>query len=85
METLKFEGSESYISGEIDKLEGGNTFLIFEKPFSNYILELDVLLVGRKGNSGIQYRFKRSERGSNKWVFKGYQANFGNGCWGKLY
>nr|MBR9811320.1 DUF1080 domain-containing protein [bacterium] len=76
---------DDYISGEIDKLEGGNTFLIFEKPFSNYILELDVLLVGRKGNSGIQYRSKRSERGSNKWVVKGYQADFANGCWGKLY
>jgi hypothetical protein len=76
---------DGYISGEIDKLESGNTFLIFEKPFSNYILELDVLLVGRKGNSGIQYRSKHSERGSNKWVVKGYQADFANGCWGKLY
>ena len=76
---------DGYISGEIDKLESGNTFLIFEKPFSNYILELEVLLVGRKGNSGIQYRSKHSERGSNKWVVKGYQADFANGCWGKLY
>ena len=76
---------DGYISGEIEKLEGGNTFLIFNKPFSNYVLELDCLLVGRKGNSGIQYRSKHSERGANKWVVKGYQADFANGCWGKLY
>ena len=76
---------DGYISGEIDKLVGGTSFLIFKKPFSNYILELEVLLVGRKGNSGIQYRSKHSERGANKWVVKGYQADFANGCWGKLY
>lgn len=76
---------DGYISGELDKLAGGNTFLIFKKPFSNYVLELEVLLVGRKGNSGIQYRSKYSERGANKWVVKGYQADFANGCWGKLY
>lgn len=76
---------DGYISGEIDKLKGGNTFLIFKKPFSNYVLEVDVILVGRKGNSGIQYRSEQSERGANKWVVKGYQADFANGCWGKLY
>ena len=76
---------DGYISGELDKLAGGNTFLIFKKPFSNYVLELEVLLVGRKGNSGIQYRSKHFERGANKWVVNGYQADFANGCWGKLY
>ena len=76
---------DGYISGEIEKLEGGNTFLIFKKPFSNYVLEADFVLIGRKGNSGIQYRSKQSERGANKWVVKGYQADFGNGLWGKLY
>ena len=76
---------DGYISGEIEKLEGGNTFLIFKKPFSNYVLEADFILVGRKGNSGIQYRSKHSERGANKWVVAGYQADFANGCWGKLY
>ncbi len=76
---------DGYISGEIDKLVGGNTFLIFEKPFSNYVLEADFILVGRKGNSGIQYRSRHSENGANKWVVKGYQADFANGCWGKLY
>ena len=38
-----------------------------------------------KGNSGIQIRSKHSERGANKWVVKGYQADIGNGWFGKLY
>jgi hypothetical protein len=76
---------DGYISGAIEKLEGGNTFLVFKKPFSNFVLEADCVLVGRGGNSGIQYRSKQSERGANKWVVKGYQADFGNGLWGKLY
>ncbi|YCM46723.1 DUF1080 domain-containing protein [Verrucomicrobiaceae bacterium 227] len=76
---------DGYISGEIEELEGGNTFLIYRKPFSNYVLEADFILVGKKGNSGIQYRSKHSGNGTNKWVVKGYQADFANGCWGKLY
>tara|TARA_B110000305_G_scaffold54136_1_gene59722 strand:- start:17462 stop:18121 length:660 start_codon:yes stop_codon:yes gene_type:complete len=76
---------DGYISGAIEKLEGGNTFLVFKKPFSDFVLEADCVLVGRRGNSGIQYRSKQSERGANKWVVKGYQADFGNGLWGKLY
>jgi hypothetical protein len=76
---------DGYISGEKEKLEGGNTFLVFKKPFSNYVLEADIILVGKKGNSGIQYRSKQSVNGANKWVVKGYQADFANGCWGKLY
>ena len=76
---------DGYISGAIEKLEGGNTFLVFKKSFSDFVLEADCVLVGRRGNSGIQYRSKQSERGANKWVVKGYQADFGNGLWGKLY
>jgi hypothetical protein len=76
---------DGYISGEIEKLVGGNTFLVFKKLFSNYVLEADIILVGRKGNSGIQYRSKQSGNGANKWVVKGYQADFANGIWGKLY
>jgi len=76
---------DGYISGEIEKLEGGNTFLVFKKPFSDFVLEAEFVLVGRKGNSGIQYRSKQSEGDANKWVVKGYQADLGNGLWGKLY
>ena len=82
---LVWRVKDGYISGEKAKQENGNTFLIFKKPFSNFVLEADVVLVGRRGNSGIQYRSKQSERGVNKWVVKGYQADFANGIWGKLY
>ncbi len=76
---------DGYVSGEIEKQENGNTFLVFKKPFSNFVFEADIILVGSKGNSGIQYRSKQSERGPNKWVVTGYQADFANGIWGKLY
>lgn len=76
---------DGYISGQIEKLEGGNTFLVYKHPFSNFVLEAEYVLVDNKGNSGIQYRSKQSARGENKWVVKGYQADIGVGWFGKLY
>lgn len=76
---------DGYISGQIPKLEGGNTFLVFKVPFYDFVLEAEWILVDGKGNSGIQYRSKQSVRGANKWVVKGYQADIGNGWFGKLY
>ena len=76
---------DGYISGMIDKLVGGNTFLVYKHPFANFVLEAEFVLVDNKGNSGIQYRSKQSTRGANKWVVKGYQADIGSGWFGKLY
>lgn len=76
---------DGYISGEIKKLVGGNTFLVYKHEFSDFVLEAEWVLVDNKGNSGIQYRSKQSARGTNKWVVKGYQADIGNGWFGKLY
>ena len=76
---------EGYISGQIDKLKGGNTFLIYQHPFADFELEAEWVLVDGKGNSGIQVRSKQSESGANKWVVSGYQADIGNGWYGKLY
>ena len=67
---------EGYISGQIDKLKGGNTFLIYQHPFADFELEAEWVLVDGKGNSGSQVRSKQSESGANKWVVSGY---------GKLY
>ena len=64
---------------------GETHFLIFEKPFANFILEAEFYLVAGRGNSGIQYRSKQSERGANKWVVKGYQADIARGWYGKLF
>lgn len=76
---------DGYISGKIDKLKGGNTFLVYKTPLNDYVLETEFILVDNKGNSGIQYRSKQSVRGDNKWVVKGYQADIGPGWFGKLY
>ena len=60
----------------------GNTFCIWRKgDVSDFELRLDFKIVG--GNSGIQYRSEEPE----KWVIKGYQADFdaGNTFSGILY
>ncbi|MDE0860774.1 MAG: DUF1080 domain-containing protein [Akkermansiaceae bacterium] len=49
---------DGYISGAIEKLEGGNTFLVFKKPFSNFVLEADCVLVGRKGQQRDSVSFQ---------------------------
>ncbi|QDT36288.1 PVC-type heme-binding CxxCH protein [Stratiformator vulcanicus] len=56
-------------------------FLTSELTFGDFKLTVDVKLVENKGNSGIQFR---SERLSNTEVH-GYQADIGEGWWGKLY
>ena len=76
---------EGYISGQIARLQGGNTFLVCKHPFADFELEAEWVLVDGKGNSGIQIRSKQSANGANKWVVSGYQADIGNGWFGKLY
>ncbi|MFY0654855.1 MAG: DUF1080 domain-containing protein [Cyclobacteriaceae bacterium] len=48
-----------------------NTFLIYEKPFSNFELTFKYKIVG--GNSGVQYRSKVLDEAS--FVLGGYQAD----------
>ena len=73
---------DGYISGKVDK-QGFNTFLIFDHPFSDFILEAKWILVEEKGNSGIQYRSKVFDE--KKWIVGGYQADIGKGYHGALY
>ncbi len=72
------------ISGKVEK-QDFNTFLIYEKPFSDFVLEADVMLL--KGpaftNSGIQYRSRVIDPA--KWIVGGYQADMGDAYWGQLY
>ncbi len=62
-----------------------NTFLIYERPFSDFILKVDVRL--RNGNSGIQFRSRRAP--GPGWVAHGYQADFSRAgersAWGNFY
>ena len=62
---------DGYISGKIDKLVGGNTFLVYKHPLANYVLQAEWILVDGTGNSGSQYRSKEAGRGGDRWVVKG--------------
>ena len=61
----------------------GNTFLVSEKSYANYILKLKFRFNG-KGNSGIQFRSKQVGKPED-YVISGYQADIGNGFHGSLY
>lgn len=58
-----------------------NEFLVSDLSASDFKLSLEIKLVGNQGNSGIQFRSMPEAGGS----VKGYQADAGEGWWGKLY
>lgn len=62
-----------------------NTFLVYRKPFANFILKAEVRL--RDGNSGIQFRSEA--RPGPGWVVTGYQADLSDAgersAWGNFY
>ena len=62
-----------------------NTYLIYEQPFADFILRLDVRL--RNGNSGIQFRSRHIP--GPGWVVHGYQADLSDAgvrsAWGNFY
>ena len=69
--------------GEIVGLTKGlkhNDFLMSEFAVEDFHLKVEIKLVGNLGNSGIQFRSAATESG-----MKGYQADVGEGWWGKLY
>ncbi|MCA9125518.1 MAG: DUF1080 domain-containing protein [Planctomycetales bacterium] len=70
--------------GEIVGISTGfkrNEFLVSDMLAADFRLELEILLTGNVGNSGIQFRSKVREDQS----VEGYQADVGAGWWGKLY
>jgi putative heme-binding domain-containing protein len=70
--------------GEIVGRTGGlkhNAFLSSDLAFGDFRLKVDVQLVDNRGNSGIQFRSESLGDG----LVKGYQADMGQGWWGKLY
>jgi hypothetical protein len=56
-----------------------NEFLATDKSFGDFVLKVKVKY--RNGNSGIQFRSKRTEDG----VVSGPQADIADGYWGLLY
>lgn len=58
-----------------------NEFLVSDFTARDFHLEFEIKLVGNQGNSGVQFRSKALPNGS----VEGYQADVGQGWWGKLY
>jgi len=62
-----------------------NTFLIYKRPFADFVLECDVRL--RNRNSGIQFRSTRLP--GPGWMVAGYQADAADAgdrsAWGNFY
>jgi len=73
---------DGYISGMTEK-QGYNSFLIFNHPFSDFVLETKFILVDKKGNSGVQIRSRVHD--AAKWIVGGYQPDIGEGWFGSLY
>lgn len=73
---------EAIVAGHVDKKIPRNEFLCTKKKYSDFDLRLRVKVVGEGANAGIQFR---SERIPNHHEVSGYQADVGQGWWGKLY
>jgi hypothetical protein len=70
------------VAGTLDRPIPRNEFLCTEKTFDDFELQLKVKLVGEGANAGIQLRTVRI---ANHHEVIGYQADMGEGWWGKLY
>ncbi len=74
---------EAIVGGTLKEKIARNEFLCTKKTYKNFILKLEVkLLGGPKANAGIQIRTKRIP---NHHEVSGYQADMGVGWWGSLY
>ena len=74
---------EAIVGGTLKEKIARNEFLCTKKTYKNFILKLEVkLLGGPKANAGIQIRTKRIP---NHHEVIGYQADMGKGWWGSLY
>ena len=89
--TLKgWEGNEkmfrvedgAIVAGTLKEKIPRNEFLCTEKEYGNFELRLEVKLVPAGGNAGVQFR---TQRIPNHHEVSGYQADMGEGWWGKLY
>lgn len=89
--TLKgWEGDEKSFRVEEGAIVAGslkadvprNEFLCTTEEFGDFELKLKCKLVGKGANAGIQFRTKRIP---NHHEVSGYQADMGEGWWGKLY
>jgi len=69
------------IVGKTAKGIAHNAFLQSDLACADFRLTLQVKLVANQGNSGVQFRSQPAGEGE----VKGYQADIGQGWWGKIY
>jgi hypothetical protein len=74
-----FTVEDGEIVGRTKDLLKKNEFLATDKSFGDFVLKVKVKF--RNGNSGIQFRSKRTDDG----VVSGPQADVADGYWGLLY
>lgn len=70
------------VGGSLEKKIPHNEFLTSEKEYADFELRLQFKALGDGVNAGIQIR---SRRIPNHHEMIGYQADIGDGWWGKLY
>lgn len=72
-------------AGSLSKKFPRNEFLCTTRPYTNFVLRLQVRLRGTVGfvNGGVQVRSQRIANPPNE--MSGYQADLGAGWWGALY
>jgi len=85
-----WEGDPNFFRVENGAIVGGNlkgkvahnAFLCTKKTYGDFELRLQVKLLGKNANAGIQFRTKRI---ANHHEVIGYQADMGQKYWGCLY
>ena len=69
------------VAGHLDRAIPRNEFLVSTKEYTDFELRAKILVVGGKGNGGIQLRSQRGGKGE----MHGYQADAAADYWGGLY
>ena len=81
--TMKYwHVQDNAVIGGSDDAIPRNEFLWSEVPVANFYLAVDVKLTPPTANAGIQFRSKKVDEHGQA---LGYQADVGEGWWGKLY
>lgn len=70
------------VGGTLKERIARNEFLCTKKEYGDFELRAKVKLLGDGANGGVQFRTKRIP---NNHEVSGYQADMGEGWWGKLY
>ena len=70
------------VGGSLDRPVARNEFLCTQESYGDFELRLKVKVLGKGANAGVQLRTKRIP---DHHEVSGYQADVGDGWWGKLY